>query len=83
MAVVQDVTSYVTQLNKLLAPYLPPRDAWNPADEVIYQPRELYRVPLEEARDMQLKAIKYTFTHHYNNNDFYRKYLRDEKRPSR
>ncbi len=74
MVTVQDVASYATQLNKLLAPYIPPRETWNPADEVIYQPRELYRVPLEEARDMQLKAIKFTFTHHYNNNDFYHRY---------
>jgi phenylacetate-coenzyme A ligase PaaK-like adenylate-forming protein len=74
MAVAQEDTSYLMQLNRLLTPYLPPRDMWNPADEVIYQPRELYRVPLEEARDMQLKAIKFTFTHHYNNNDFYHKY---------
>jgi long-chain-fatty-acid---luciferin-component ligase len=75
MAVVQDVTSHLTQqLHKLLTPYLPPRDTWNPADEVIYQPRELNRVPLDEAKNMQLKAIKFTFTHHYNNNDFYRKY---------
>jgi long-chain-fatty-acid---luciferin-component ligase len=65
----------------LLAPYIPPQETWNPADEVIYQPRELYRVPLEEAREMQLKAIKYTFAHHYCNNDFYHKYC--EKRDVR
>jgi hypothetical protein len=74
MATVQDVTSFATRLNRLLTPYIPPRETWNPADEVIYQPRELYRVPLEEARDMQLKAIKFTFSHHYRNNDFYHRY---------
>ncbi|MGZ4903131.1 MAG: LuxE/PaaK family acyltransferase, partial [Halobacteriota archaeon] len=37
-------------------------------------PTDIYRVPLDEARVMQLKAIKYAFSHHYNNNPFYRKY---------
>ena len=71
----ENVTSCITQLNKLLARYIPPKDTWNPADETVFNPIDLYRVPLEETRDMQLKAIKFTFTHHYTNNDFYRKYL--------
>jgi len=71
---VQDVMSSLKELNELLAPYMPPKNTWNPANESLYKPLDLYQVPLEEAQDMQLKAIKYTFTHHYNNNDFYRKY---------
>ena len=70
----QDVKSRVSRLNKLLADYIPPRDTWNPADESLYKPIDLYQVPLEEAQDMQLKAIKFTFTHHYNHNDFYHTY---------
>jgi long-chain-fatty-acid---luciferin-component ligase len=61
-------------LNEQLTHYIPPRDTWNPADESLYQPVDLYRVPLDEAQDMQLKAIKFTFTHHYRNNDFYHTY---------
>jgi long-chain-fatty-acid---luciferin-component ligase len=74
MALAQDVISRITKLNDLLAPYIPPRDTWTPADEAIFKPVDLYRVPLEEARDMQLKAIKFTFIHHYSNNYFYHKY---------
>jgi hypothetical protein len=74
MEVVQDVTSLLKELNELLAPYTPPRNTWNPADESLYKPLDLYRVPFEEAKDMQLKAIKYTFAHHNDNNDFYHKY---------
>ena len=29
---------------------------------------------MKEARDMQLKAIKFVFTDHYNNNEFYHRY---------
>ena len=73
MEVIQYGTSSLKELNNLLAPYILPRNTWNPTDESLYKPFELYRVHLEEAREMQLK-IKYTFTHHYNNNDFCRKY---------
>jgi long-chain-fatty-acid---luciferin-component ligase len=74
MAVTQKVKPPLTQLNELLAHYIPPKDTWNAADESLYKPVDLYRVSLEEARHMQLKAIKFTFTHHYNNNEFYRRY---------
>ena len=74
MEVVQDVTCLLKEFKELLAPYTPPRNTWNPADESLYKPLDLYRVPLEEAKDMQLKAIKYTFAHHYDNNDFYHKH---------
>jgi hypothetical protein len=74
MALAQDVISTVMTLDELLIPYIPPRDTWNPADKALYEPADLFRVPVEEAHDMQLKAIKFTFTHHYTNNDFYRRY---------
>ena len=45
MTVAQDIKSSLMQFNELLAPYLPPRDTWNPADEVIYQPRDVPGAP--------------------------------------
>jgi hypothetical protein len=74
MSEAQDVQYRVKKINERLADYIPPRDTWNPADEAVFKPIDLYRVPLEEAQDMQLKAIKYTFTRHYRNNDFYHRY---------
>ncbi len=74
MSEAQDVQYRIKKINELLADYIPPRDTWNPADESVFEPVDLFRVPVEEAQDMQLKAIKYTFTHHYNNNDFYHRY---------
>ncbi len=74
MAEAQGVKSNIARLNKLLAPYIPPREKWNPADESLYNPDDLFRVPVEEAQDMQLKAIKHTFTHHYRNSEFYHRY---------
>jgi hypothetical protein len=57
-----------------LARYIPPRESWTPAEEALYGPTDLYRVPTDEARAMQFKAIKYAFTRHYTLNDFYHKY---------
>ncbi|MGZ4940463.1 MAG: LuxE/PaaK family acyltransferase [Halobacteriota archaeon] len=54
--------------------YVPPRETWTPAEEALYKPVNLLRVPVDEARVMQLKAIKYTFTRHYTLNRFYRRY---------
>ena len=62
----------------MLADQIPPREAWNPIDEALYGPIDFFRVPLDEAQTMQFKAIKYTFTRHYNHNKFYHKYCQRE-----
>src|SRR5659263_119344 len=69
-----DVALRVGELNKRLARYVPQRDTWTPAEEALHKPIDLFRVPLAEAEAMQLKAIKYAFTNHYNNSGFYHKY---------
>ena len=61
-------------LNERLARYIPPREAWTPAEEALFKPADLYRVPVEEAHGIQLKAIKHTFTRHYALNEFYHEY---------
>ncbi|HYC19080.1 MAG TPA: hypothetical protein VEF35_00485, partial [Candidatus Bathyarchaeia archaeon] len=40
-----DVTSRVAKLNERLAQYIPPRETWNPADEALFLPTDLYQVP--------------------------------------
>ena len=57
MPVTQDVETSLMQPNERLASSILPRKTWNSADQSLYQPVNLYRVPLEEARDMPLKAI--------------------------
>ncbi len=73
----QDGKDKVRRLDERLAHFIPPKDAWTPVDEALYKPVDLYRVPVEEAREMQLKAIKFTFLNHYNNNYFYHKYCKE------
>ena len=69
-----DIEDRIKRLNERLARYIPPRETWTPADEALHTPIDLYRVPIDEAQAMQLKAITYAFTRHYTLNDFYRKY---------
>ena len=46
-----EVTSRVARLNEQLAHYIPPRETWNPADEALFLPTDLYQVPLAEAQE--------------------------------
>ena len=64
--------SYINKFDGLMEKYIPSKSAWTPADEALYGPLDLFRVPLEEAREMQLRSIRYSFTHHYENNKVYR-----------
>ena len=57
--------------NKRVKDYFPPRGEWTPVDDALYTPDDLYRIPVDEAQQMQLAAIQFTFTHHYRNNEFY------------
>jgi len=69
-----EIERRLKQLNERLGSYIPPRETWTSVDEAIYPPLDLLRVPPGEAGAMQLKAIRYTFTHHYTSNGFYRRY---------
>jgi len=74
MGVRIDFEDRIKRLDERLARYIPPRETWTPAEEALHKPIDLYRVPVDEAQAMQLKAITYAFTRHYTLNDFYRKY---------
>ena len=69
-----EIEDRIKRLNERLARYITPRETWTPADEALHKPIDLYRVPIDEAQAMQLKAITYAFTRHYTLNDFYHKY---------
>jgi hypothetical protein len=74
----QNVTARITQLDSLLTAWIPPQDTWGPAGEALYRPVDLFRVPLEEGRAMQLKAIKHAFARQYKHNGFYHEYCETE-----
>jgi phenylacetate-coenzyme A ligase PaaK-like adenylate-forming protein len=71
-----EIEHRLRRLNEKLADYIPPRETWTPADKALFKPRDLFRVPLDEAQEMQFKAIKHAFTRHYTYNRFYREYCK-------
>ena len=76
MATPAEIENRSRRLNERLARYIPPRETWTPADEALFKPIDLLRVPVDEAQEMQLKAIKYAFTRHYTYNQFYHEYCK-------
>ena len=58
---------YIGEFDKCVCKYIPPIDNWNPADEALYKPKDLFRIPLKEAKQLQFKAVKFAFNHHYAN----------------
>jgi len=69
--------AYMERFDARLTRYIPPRSAWNAADEALYGQLDLYRVPLAEAEAMQLRAIQYAFDRHYSHNAFYRGFCQE------
>jgi hypothetical protein len=69
-----EIKDRIVRLNQRLTRYVPPHERWSPAEEALFTPIDLCRVPMDEAQAMQLKAIKHTFTRHYTLNQFYRSY---------
>lgn len=67
---------YMRRFNKLMEPYIPPKP-WNPVEEALYKPLDLFNTPKKEAEELRFKAIKYAFKHHYENNSFYKKFCKD------
>ncbi|MGZ4942506.1 MAG: LuxE/PaaK family acyltransferase [Halobacteriota archaeon] len=63
----------IKRLNERLARYIPPREIWTPGEGGLFKPIDLYRVPADEARQMQLRAVMHVFARHYKLNHFYRK----------
>jgi hypothetical protein len=70
----QQIEDRLKRLDAMVGKYIPPRDTWTPADEALYKPIDLLRVPIDEAQAMQFKAIEYAFKRHYTLSPFYGKY---------
>ena len=72
-----EIENRLRTLNERLADNIPPRKTWTPAEEALFNPSDMLRVPDNEARTTQLKSIRYTFSRHYALNDFYHTYCEE------
>ncbi len=68
------LTSTTSELNKRLEAYMPARDSFTPVEKAIYESESMYNTSVKEAEKYRLKAIKYAFNNHYENNKFYHDY---------
>jgi hypothetical protein len=73
----QDFSSYMKRFNDHIRQYFPSKEAWTPCDDALYKPDDLYRIPLKEAAEMQLKSLKHTFAYQYSNNKVYQNFCKD------
>jgi len=73
----QDFQEYIKRFDGYLKKYIPSKDAWTPVDDALFTPHDLFRIPIKEAQEMQLKSIKYTFLHQYTNNKFYQNFCKE------
>lgn len=72
-----DLNTYINTFDKTVEKYIPEKDT--PLYDSLYKPADLFRIPLDEAKDLQLKTIKHAFTHHYNNNSFYHNFCKEHR----
>lgn len=65
------------RLNQRLQSYIPASIS-APNEEALYAAESIYGMPKKEADEYKLKAIRYIFRHHYDNNKFYREICREQ-----
>ena len=74
---------YIKKFDNLVQKYIPPKKDWTPPDVAVYGQKDLYRIPLKEAKDLQFKAIKYQFKNQFENNKMYHGFCKElNKSPS-
>ena len=71
-----DFKTYIDNLDNQVKNYLPQRNT--PLYNALVKPKDIFRIPLDEAEKLQFSCIKNAFIHHYNNNNFYHKFCKEQ-----
>ena len=71
-----DFNTYIDTLDTQIQKYLPQQNT--PLYDALVKPKDLFRIPLPEAEQLQFSCIKQAFIHHYNNNRFYHKFCKEK-----
>jgi len=72
-----DFNTYMDRLDNQLKNYMPQQDT--PLYDALVKPKDIFRIPLSEAEQLQFSCIKHAFIHHYNNNKFYHKFCKEQE----
>jgi phenylacetate-coenzyme A ligase PaaK-like adenylate-forming protein len=79
----KEFNEYIKKFDNLVQKYIPPKKDWTPPDDAIYGKKNLYCIPLKEAKELQFKAIKYQFKNQFENNKMYHGFCKEmNKSPS-
>jgi hypothetical protein len=70
---------YIKKFDSCVSKYIPKINEWTPADYAVYGPKDLFKVPLNEAKELQFNAIKYQFKRHFEQNKMYHTFCKDMK----
>ena len=65
------------KINDRLKDYIPSSIS-SPIEKALYEVESIFALEKKKADEYKLKAIKYAFKHHYENNKFYRQLCKDE-----
>jgi phenylacetate-coenzyme A ligase PaaK-like adenylate-forming protein len=68
---------YIKNFDKHVERYIPPKKDWTPPDLAVYGPKDPFKVPLKEGKELQFEAIKYQFKNHYKNNKMYHEFCKE------
>jgi len=71
-----DFNTYIDTLDSQLKNYMPQQNT--PLYDALVKPKDIFRIPLQEAEKLQFSCIKHAFIHHYNNNRFYHKFCKEQ-----
>lgn len=74
-----DFDKYITKYDSLVKKYIPPKNEWTPPDYATYGPKDLFRIPEKEAKELQFKSIKYQFKRHFENNKVYHGFCKEQE----
>ncbi len=72
-----DFNTHMTMLDNQLKNYMPQQNT--PLYDALVKPKDIFRIPLEDAKKLQFSCIKHAFIHNYNNNQFYHKFCKEKE----
>jgi hypothetical protein len=66
------MTKRELEFQKRLQKFIPPKEKWTPIDKALFTPK-IYFEDYQNTADLTFIAIKYSFKHHYENNELYKR----------
>ena len=66
------MTESESEFEKRLQKFIPPKEKWTPIDKALFTQKNFFK-KYQKTADLTLEAIKYSFNHHFENNQLYRR----------